>query len=153
MKQSKGNIYKNARRAAGFTQERWAEILGLSVESIRLYETGRCLPSDETAINMADLSGIGLLALWHLKEKSAIANDMLPELETVELPQAVIQLLCQLRDFKASTDELLTIAADGYVSEDERGVFDEILETLDGIIKAAWQVKFTRKGGRNDDRP
>ena len=38
------NIYKNARDAAGFTQERWATFLGVSVESVRLYETGRGLP-------------------------------------------------------------------------------------------------------------
>ena len=38
------NIYKTARLAAGLTQERWAEVLGISTESVRLYETGRGLP-------------------------------------------------------------------------------------------------------------
>ena len=142
MNKRDGNIYKSARKTAGFTQERWAEILDLSVESIRLYETGRSLPTDEIATKMADLSGIGMLGLWHLKEKSGIANDVIPDVEAVELPQAVIQLICEIRDFKQNADELLTIAADGYVSVEERSVYNEILDTLDGIIKAAWQVKF-----------
>ena len=47
MKQDYGNIYKRARATAGLTQERWAEQLGISVESVRLYESGAGLPSDE----------------------------------------------------------------------------------------------------------
>lgn len=38
------NIYKTARRAAGLTQEAAAEQIGVSVESIRSYETDRRLP-------------------------------------------------------------------------------------------------------------
>ncbi|NBI11873.1 XRE family transcriptional regulator [Colidextribacter sp. OB.20] len=33
------NIYKIARRAAGYTQEAAAEMMNLSVESLRAYET------------------------------------------------------------------------------------------------------------------
>ena len=35
------NIYKKARRSAGLTQEAAAERLGISVESVRAYETGQ----------------------------------------------------------------------------------------------------------------
>lgn len=38
------NIYKTARRAAGMTQEAAAERLGISVESVRAYETGQRIP-------------------------------------------------------------------------------------------------------------
>ena len=38
------NIYKAARRAAGFTQERASELLGVSVRSLADYETGQRLP-------------------------------------------------------------------------------------------------------------
>ncbi len=41
------NIYKNARRAAGYTQETAAEQLGLSVESVRAYETGQRIPPND----------------------------------------------------------------------------------------------------------
>lgn len=142
MKDNSANIYKSARRSAGLTQERWAEFIGVSEESIRLYESGRGLPSDEIVTKMADVSGMSILGLWHLKEKSALANDLLPEVESVDFPQAVIKLLCEVRDFKESSEELLTIAADGYVSAAERDSFTEILDALDGIIKAALTVKF-----------
>lgn len=39
------NIYQAAREAAGMTQERAAELIGLSVESIRSYETEKKNPS------------------------------------------------------------------------------------------------------------
>ena len=42
------NIYQAAREAAGMTQERAAELIGLSVESIRSYETEKRIPADVT---------------------------------------------------------------------------------------------------------
>lgn len=48
------NIYQAAREAAGMTQERAAELIGLSVESIRSYETEKRIPADETVIKMAE---------------------------------------------------------------------------------------------------
>lgn len=49
------NIYKTCRKAAGLTQEAAAERLGISVESLRAYETGQRVPPDEVAEAMSDL--------------------------------------------------------------------------------------------------
>ena len=136
------NIYKTARLAAGLTQERWAEVLGISTESVRLYETGRGLPSDDVVARMSEVAVMPVLGYWHLKEKSGVANDILPDVKRLELPQAVVQLLVAIRDFKENTDELLTIAADGIVDASETDLFEEILEALDGIIRAALTVKY-----------
>lgn len=144
------NIYKTARLAAGLTQERWAEVLGISTESVRLYETGRGLPSDDVVARMSEVSVMPVLGYWHLKEKSGVANDILPDVKRLELPQAVVQLLVAIRDFKENADELLTIAADGMVSASERSIFEEIIDDLDDIIRAAWAVKFVR-GGKHDN--
>lgn len=143
------NIYKSARVTAGLTQERWAEMLGISVESIRLYETGRGLPSDRVVARMSEVAMIPALCYWHTKEKSELANDILPDVEQLTLPQAVIQLLVAVRDFFASSDTLLTIAADGSVDISEADDFAGILDDLDGIIRAALAVKFTEGGSNN----
>ena len=84
------NIYKNARQTAGLTQERWAELLGISPDSVRRYEAGAMLPSDETVLMMAETTGILVLPLWHLRAKSAIAEDMLPDVPDVPLPQEAL---------------------------------------------------------------
>ena len=41
------NIYKTARRTAGFTQEAATERLGISVESVRAYEIGQRIPPND----------------------------------------------------------------------------------------------------------
>ena len=47
MPEDYSNIYKIARRAAGFTQESAAEQLEISVDSVRAYETSQRLPPSE----------------------------------------------------------------------------------------------------------
>lgn len=142
MDSSSRNIYKTARQTAGMTQERWAELIGVSADSVRLYESGRGLPSDEVVARMAEIAPMPVLGYWHLKHKSGIANDLLPDAAQVSLPQAVVQLLVAIRDFKESTDDLLVIAADGMVDQQETSVFEDILESLNGIVKAALAVKY-----------
>lgn len=146
MKESLQNIYETARTAAGLTQERRAELLGVSTESVRLYETGKCLPGDEIVTRMSEVAVMPVLCYWHLKNKSGVANDLLPDVESVPLPQAVLQLLVEIRDFKEDLDTLLVIAADGYIDNSEQDRFTEIIDALDGIIKSAWTVKYSEGG-------
>ena len=140
------NIYKNARDAAGLSQERWATFLGVSAESVRLYESGRGLPSDEVVARMADVAAMPVLCYWHLKYKSGIANDMLPEVDMVPLPQAVVNLLVEIKGFRSDLDELLIIAADGLVDETESDRFIEILDRLQALIRAALMVNYAERG-------
>ena len=152
MKEDYRNIYKSARQAAGLTQERWAEVVGISVESVRLYETGRGMPSDDVVTRMAEVSVMPVLGYWHLKSKSAVVNDILPEVERIGLPQAVIQLLVAIRNFKEDAGELLDIAADGIIDFGESQLFKEILQKLDEIVRAALTVKYAEGGYLNNDR-
>lgn len=142
------NIYKTARQASGLTQERWAEVLGISVESVRLYETGRGLPSDDVVTRMSEVAVMPVLGYWHLKEKSGVANDILPEVSACELPQAVIKLICRIREFseKHRVNDLLTIAEDGRIDESEKELFDQIVQELDGVVQAAMTLKFAKGG-------
>ena len=66
------NIYLTATEAAGITQERAAELIGLSVESIRSYETEKRVPSDETVIKMIEIYNANYLAYQHLKLKTQV---------------------------------------------------------------------------------
>ena len=148
MQEQSRNIYKNARQVAGYTQERWAEAVGCSVESIRNYETGKTLPDDEMVTTMAEISGLTPLGYWHLLEKSRVAAEILPEVDSVPLPQAVIQLLCRIRDFanKHRSDTLMDIAADGVIDDQERVEYNEIVAELEGIVQAALTLKYAEGG-------
>lgn len=137
------NDYKIARVTAGMTQERWAEKLGVSVESVHLYETGRGLPSDDVVQRMIELSMMPVLGYWHMQKKSRLAAELLPDVPKVDLAQAVVLLLGALRNFQAEhrVDELLHIAADGVVSGGEAELYEEILEDLREIVEAATALR------------
>lgn len=147
MQDKSRNIYKNARQTAGLTQERWAEMLGLSVEAVRQYETDRIMPSDEVVKRMAEISMLPALCYWHLCAKSRLAAELLPEMEVLPLPQAVVQLLASIRNFEARhrDDNLLDIAADGRVDQLEKRVFEQILGELAVIVRAATQLRFAEE--------
>ena len=152
MQENYRNICKIARTTAGLTQERWAEVIDVSVESVRLYESGKNMPSDDVVLRMAEVSGHRLICYWHLLNKSRVAADLLPEVSDTPLPQAVLQLICRMRRFgeKHLADRLMEIAEDGRVDELEKEQFDQILEELGEIIQAAMTVKFA-KGDKDED--
>lgn len=140
------NIYKNARATAGLTQERWAEQLGVTADTVRLYESGRNYPSDDVAARMAEVAGMPVLGYWHLKLKSSLANDALPDVEVLPLPEAVLRLLVEMQKLKPQIDELVRIAADGVVDDVEIDSFLDIVDDLDDVIKAALAVKYAERG-------
>lgn len=141
------NIYYNARISAGLTQERWAEMLGLSPEAVRQYESDRTLPSDETVARMAEISMLAPLGYWHLRHKSRVAKRELPPVDRLPLAQAVVQLLAAIRDFdeKHHEDALLRIASDGRVDPDEEERFRGIVRDLYPLIQAALQIDYSEK--------
>lgn len=143
------NIYENARRTAGMTQERWAEALGISDSAVRQYEAGDITPSDEVVRRMIEVSMLQPLGYWHLCRKSDLAADMLPQVERLPLAQAVVQLLARIRDFDKQhhDDTLLEIAADGRIDDTEMPQYKQIVRDLQGIIQAALQIDFAEKEG------
>ena len=146
MKDKYGNIYYNARRAAGLTQERWAEYLGISPEAVRQYESGQIMPSEDVLLRMADISGLKILPYWHLSQKSRIAASILPELEDERgLPEAVLGLLIQIENFQDNgMKALIRIAQDGHVAEDELQDFDEAVQQLRDLVRSAYALGYAK---------
>lgn len=144
MKQSSGNIYRIGRQTAGLTQERWAECLGVSTEAVRQYEGGVIMPGDDVVLRMAEVSGLHILAYWHLVRKSRLAAKILPELEEQKgLPEAVLGLLIQMDDFREDgMEKLLRIAADGKVSEDETEDYLRALDQLRELLRRGYELSY-----------
>lgn len=149
MEHESRNIYRNARRTAGLTQERWAEMLGCSVESVRNYEAGRQLPSDEIVRAMTEVSSVTPLCYWHIVNKGGLAAELLPDVELLPMPQAVVQVLCAMNDFAEDHPTLLRIAADGKISQQEEAAWAQIAQKLDRVVRAAVQLKLSEGGSGN----
>lgn len=152
MSENYPTIYQTARKKARLTQEQAAEGLYLSVESLKAYELSLRVPPNGTVVAMTELYRSPWLALEHLKSTSAPLG-VLPEGITVQaLPTAAIRLINSVLDFadRHRDRQLLRIAEDGIISEDEQPIFDEIVQELDSIIRAALQVKFTPESAKKE---
>lgn len=138
------NIYKTARTSAGLTQERAAEKLGISVESIKAYETYSRLPPSQVVDGMCIIYDTLYLAYQHNRIASGEIK-VVPEVEELDLARAALKLINRVRQVDASRDGLMEIAEDGVVDEAERPVFEAIVAMLDELIQAAIELKLSRQ--------
>ena len=136
------NIYKTARIKAGKTQEGAAEAIGISVESIKAYESYSRLPPADIVDRMCIVYDALYLAYQHNRIASGEIK-VVPEILVLDLPRAAIQLINKVIAFadRHRDRELLQIAEDGVIDESERELFNAIVAELDGIIQAATNLK------------
>lgn len=134
------NIYQIARESAGITQEKAAELIDISVESIRAYESGRRIPPGNVVIRMVDIYDARYLAYQHLKAEE-VGQKYLPEIDVKDLPSAILRLQKEVTDFLKSRDELIDITCDGIISAEEMPRYQRILKELDDIVAAIMSLK------------
>ena len=138
------NIYKTARLVAGHTQEKAAEMLGISVRSLADYECGQRLPPNDVVNDMVMFYGYQPLGIQHLHKSSELAKSLLPEIQdVVSLPEAVLTLIDAIYDFADDKmdRELIDIARDGTIDDAERVRFERIVEKINTIVAAALAVR------------
>ena len=142
------NLYQRARLSTGMSQERAAELLGLSVESLKQYEGGKTVPKDETVAKMVEVYSCPWLALEHAQATDTLG--VMPEVTPRPLPMASIALRNRLQDATGRLDALLRIAEDGVIDEAERPEFDSIVVELRETMAAIYQVIYS---GAKKERP
>lgn len=140
------NIYKRARESAGYTQERAAELIGCSVDSLKSYESERRLPSDQVVIIMVDIYQAHFLAYQHLKYKSDIGKYLLPDADYVPLSQATLRLLHYLKLLLDKKERLTEISMDGVIDQTEQMDWDSITKSIEKLIASLFQVKLSKEG-------
>lgn len=140
------NIYKTARVKAGKTQESAAEAIGVSVESIKAYESYSRLPPSGVVDRMCIVYDALYLAYQHNRIASGEVK-VVPEVQVLDLPRASIRLINRVISFaeKHRDRDLLAIAEDGVISEEERPLYEEIVKELDGLIQAAMELKVSEE--------
>ena len=145
------NLVLSARLSTVMSQERAAELLGLSPESLKQYEGGKTVPKDETVARMVEVYSCPWLALEHAQATDRLG--VLPEVNVQSLPTAAITLINRVLDFaeRHRDRQLLRIAEDGIIDERERPEFDAIVADLRETIAAAYQVIYA--DGAKKERP
>lgn len=147
MPQDKRNIYKIAREARGLTQEAAAEKLGISDSSIRAYESGQRIPPPEVVDLMVIAYDSQLLGIQHIRASAEMARSIVPDVQELRLPEAIMELLDRVYSFvDAHRDrELLKIGKDGIIDEEESPTYKRIDEELGQLIEAAMAVRYAKQ--------
>ena len=150
------NIYQTARLNTGFTQEYVSERIGISVESLRKYETGQRRPPDAVVWRMATLYGSMILCYQHIA--SGELGGTLPDVQAKPLEQATMRLVRLIGTFAKSgrLDQLMEINEDGQITAEERPLYDAIMTELQDImatyleLDCAAQKESAQSGGNRD---
>lgn len=146
------NLYQRARLSTGLTQERAAELLGLSVESLKQYEGGKTVPKDETVAKMVEVYRLPWLALEHAQATDTLG--VMPEVTPRPLVMSSVALENRLRELTDRIGSLMRIAEDNRIDADEQQEFDAIAEKLWDAVGAAYQVIFAAANfGTKKERP
>lgn len=133
-------------------------MLGVSVSTLADYELGitKVIPVDKVVL-MADVYNAPELKTWYCSQECPIGRGFpMPSCEVTTVERTAMQLLKQLRqdDVERVKDTLISITADGVISDDERVDLETILGYLDGLIKAAGELKIigmkVLNGGEDD---
>lgn len=138
------NIYKMARQRTSYTQEVAAELLGVSVETVRSYETGNRQPPDGAVLAMIDVYGDAHLGYDHLQQTNPLVRRLYPRADKKSLESAVIKICNQVK--KLDVDGLLDIAEDGIIDAQERPQFDAIVAVLRELTQATMALSIIEEG-------
>ncbi|MBV4423453.1 helix-turn-helix domain-containing protein [Clostridium tyrobutyricum] len=138
------NIYQIARESAGLTQEKASELMDISVDSLRAYESGRRIPPDHVVIKMIEIYNTQYLAYQHLKTSAEVGQKYLPDIKIKDLSTAILNLQAQVGDYISCEKLLVKIGSDGKVSDDEAFDFKKICKELDDVFEAIMTFKFSK---------
>lgn len=143
------NIYQIARRTAGLTQEAAAERLALSVESLRAYETGQRIPGNDVVSMMMSVYNAQYLGIQHVQAGRCAAAGRVQDVQVgLSLESSTIKLVNRWLAFanRHRCDQLLAIAEDGVIDEQERPQFDRIIGELSELVRATLALMYTEEG-------
>ncbi len=155
------NVYFKARKAAAlyneklFSREGAAEMLGISVSTLADYELGntKVVPVDKVML-MADLYNAPELKHWYCKRECPIGKSMPLATQIKGIEGIALRMIQEfdpdsLEDMKNS---LVSIAADGVISEDEKPELERILKKLDDMAVVISEMKLVgEKALKNRD--
>lgn len=106
------------------TQEKASELLSISVRALSAYENGETIPSDETVERMVQIYGSNKLGILHLRNRSSLAREWLPEIKDPQSGAgAYMQLDFSKSNIRAMKTRLKHLLKDGEITPDEMEEF------------------------------
>lgn len=148
MQNGEKNIYRRCRVDARYTREAAAEIISVSVRSLADYESGRTIPGDDIVCKMVEVYGSPELPYLHLKQNTEVGRRYLPDLFLDELPKSVLRFQRINRVAKTIEPDLVDIACDGVIDDEEIPVWDKAKTELHDLVGVTLSLLFYPKRKR-----
>jgi hypothetical protein len=146
----KENIYLACRKKAAEyndklnSRETASELLGVAVSTLANYELGitKNIPPD-SVVMMADLYRMPELKNYYCKYECPIGRNLPVAVEESGLQGITVKILNSLDDddIRKMKKRLLSIAADGEITEDEQEDFDSIVKNLETLAQAISELR------------
>lgn len=118
-----------------YSQEQLAERLSVSRQAISKWETGESLPDVDKAMLICDFFGVTLDFLLREREDVSLIQP------DDNMDRAIIKFMGSARQMNQISEELVAIAMDGKIDEEEMIRLQEINSTLDSITKIIKDIK------------
>lgn len=138
------NIYQIARESKGFTQEKASELMDISVDSLRSYESGKRIPPTHVVLKMVGIYEFNYLAYQHLQISDAVGNRYLPELQISDLAQSVLAFLDECEDLEKIRRLMFKIAKDNKIDETEKHDWENIMKRVKGMVSTGMTLIFIK---------
>jgi transcriptional regulator with XRE-family HTH domain len=133
-------IYQTARFNTGLIGEKVAELLNISIESIRDYERGATLPPPEIVLKMAEIYRAPWLGYEYLRMTNPIGQSLLPELLYRDIPASLLDLQVELDHAFDYQKKMAEVGRDDHIDEQEKPVWIKGLEEIHHLVRAAFSV-------------
>ena len=129
-------LFQLYREELGLTRERASELMeGMTASRIEKIENGQ-EPTPYDIIQMADCYKKPDLCNFYCSHKCAIGEKYVPEVEVTGLPNIILETIASLNEITPYTGQLIQIARDGKISDEEIPAFAFISKKLDEISLA-----------------
>ena len=148
-------IYQLCREAAGLTRaEASDKMKAVSDSKIEKFEYETQEPTPYDIIQMADAYKRPDLCNYYCSHKCEIGHRYVPEVEVTDLSNIILETIAGLNEINPLTGQLIQIARDGKISDDEMRDFAFISKKLDEISLAIdslnlWVDKTASEQGLN----
>jgi hypothetical protein len=85
------------------------------------------------------------LAYKHLQQSSKVGQRYLPEIEFTDLPKSVLRFQKEVNDLRNVKDDMVEVACDGRIDEDEKHRWSKAKKEVKEVIKAGFELLFARQ--------
>ncbi|NBI08093.1 helix-turn-helix domain-containing protein [Senegalia massiliensis] len=139
-----GNLYKIARKNTNLTQEKAAQFLRVSKDSLSAYERGITPTPDDIVCKMIELYKSEWLAYEHLRQSTMVGRKYLPEINHSDIAESVLKFQKEIDDLSSVRRDMFSIACDGVIDNEELNRWNQVTKEVHEVAGAALNLIFTK---------